>query len=130
MMRKGFFAVAAMTLLLSAAQVFAFTNPAALTTGVFTPIAASSTAVSVNSSLSQPRFVEHLEIQNQCASAVTIQFQGATAVFGQGYLLAAGATKVFDVHESIVPGGPYSFITASATCSPDTQTGLVILELP
>jgi hypothetical protein len=129
-MRKGFFAVVAMPLLLSAAQVFAFTNPAALTTGVYTPIAATSTAASVNSSLSLPQFAEHLEIQNQCASAVTVQFHGTAAVFGQGYLLAAGATKTFDAHDSIVPSGPYSFITASATCSPDTQTGLVILELP
>ncbi len=128
-MRKTVFAVVA-AMLLSAAQAFAFANPTALTTGVYTPIAASATAVSVNSSFSQPQFAEHLEIQNQCASAVTIQFRGTAAVFGQGYLLAAGASKSWDVHDSIVPSGPYSFITASASCTPDTQTGLVILELP
>lgn len=128
MMIKRFVAVLAM--LLCAAPVFAYTNPAATTKGVYTGISASSTAVSVNSSISSPLFVERLEIQNQCASAVTIQFQGTTAVFGQGYLLAAGATRTWDFRDGPIPNGPYSFITQSATCTPDSGTGLVILELP
>ena len=125
---KRFLSMLAM--LLWAAPVLAYSNPASLTTGVYTSIAASSSAVSVASSISQPRFVEYLEIQNQCGSAVTIQFHGTTAVFGQGYLLAAGASRTWTVHDGPIPGGPYSFITASASCTPDSNTGLVVLELP
>ena len=130
MRMKSIFAVFAMLLALCATPVFAFTNPAKVTTGVYTPVSASSTAVSIGSSLSLPSYVERLEIQNQCGSPVTIQFNGAPAVFGQGYLLAAGATRTWRTHDGPIPSGSYSFITQSVTCTPDSATGLVILELP
>jgi hypothetical protein len=107
-----------------------FTNPAAVTTGVYTAVAASSTAVSVNSSISAPRAVHRLEIQNQCASDVQVQFNGTTAIFGQAYDIPAGQTRVWNAADGPVPNGPYSFITSSATCSPATNTGVVILEKP
>jgi len=38
--------------------------------------------------------------------------------------------RIWTAHDGPIPGGPYSFITASASCTPDSATGLVILELP
>ncbi len=107
-----------------------FANPAAVTMGSFTAVKATSSAASVNSSISAPRAVHLLQIQNQCASDVAIQFNGVTAVFGQAYLIPAGQTMTWKASDGPIPRGPYSLITASATCSPDTNTGLVIMEMP
>lgn len=107
-----------------------FSNPATLTSGVYTAVKAASTAASVGTSISAPRSPHRLEIQNQCASDVAVQFNGVTAVFGQAYIVPAGQTRTWSASDGPVPVGPYSLITASATCSPDTNTGLVILEMP
>jgi hypothetical protein len=108
-----------------------FANPTAVTAGQYTAVAATSTAASVGTSIATPLFFpRRLEIQNNCASAVTIGLNGQTAVAGQvGYVLAASSTKIWNDGDGPVPRGPYSLITASATCSPDTSTGLTILEM-
>lgn len=107
-----------------------FANPTAVTAGQYTAVAATSTAASVATAIAQPKVPTRLEIQNNCASAVTIGFNGQTAVAGQvGYVLAASSTKIWNDGDGPVPRGPYSLITASATCTPDTSTGLTILEM-
>jgi hypothetical protein len=118
---------ALLAILLSAAPVFAYMNPGTATAGTYTPIAASSTPVTINSALTPPLYVHRLEIQNNCGSAVTVQFNGVGAsALGFGYTLAPGEIKTW--RDTPIPQGPYSFVTAGASCTPDTGTGLSLLE--
>jgi hypothetical protein len=107
-----------------------FANPTTVTPGVATAVKATSTAASVGTSIAAPRAPHRLQIQNQCASDAAVQFKGVTAVWGQAYVVPAGQTITWNGNEGPVPVGPYSLITQSATCSPDTNTGLTILEMP
>ena len=130
-----------------AVPAFAYTNPANLTAGQYTPIAVSSTPVSVSSGLYFLRRSSRLEVQNQCSCAVTIQLNGGTAVFGQqGFVLQPGQTKSWTAggraHPSdpsggggAVPQGPFSFVTQGGmscpdiTCTPDTGNGVNVFEI-
>lgn len=129
-----------------AAPAFAYTNPANLTAGQYTPIAVSSTPVSVGSGLYFLRRISRLEIQNACSCAVTVQLNGASAVFGQqGFVLQPGQEKSWTTggrsHSpksgagGAVPQGPLSFVTQGdmscpdITCTPDTGNGVNVLEI-
>jgi hypothetical protein len=130
---KGFLAVS--MLLLLAAPAFAYTNPANLTAGQYTPIAVSSTPVSIASGLPFPVIARRVEIQNLCSCAITIQLHGASAIFGvSGYVLEPGQTKAWHDEDGPVPQGPYSFVTQGGmscpdiTCTPDAAEGVNILQ--
>ncbi len=125
------FAIGLALVLTAKPAMATFANPTAVTGGQYTAVMATSTAASIATSITVPLFTpRRLEIQNNCASAVTIGFNGQTAVAGQvGYVLAASSSKAWNDGDGPVPRGPYSLITASATCSPDTSTGLTILEM-
>ena len=106
-----------------------YSNPAAITPNSFQPFKAASTAASVKSGSVRLGSVRALTIQNQCGSPVYMQSNGVVAISGKGLEIAAGATVAWpSVTGGPIPTGPYSFITASTTCDPDTATGLSIYE--
>lgn len=121
--------------LLLAAPAFGFTNPSTLKSGVYTPIAVSSTPVSVGSGYYFLFKPTRVEIQNECSCAITVQLHGAAAVFGQGLVLQSGQEKIWTEKQGPVPEGPFSFITQGGgscpdiTCTPDTGNGVSVLEL-
>ena len=105
-------------------------NPAAAIPGTYTAVAAYGTAVTIGTGIPQPAAPHRLEIQNNCAAVVTIQFGGATAAYGYGYEIAATSTKVWNSDDGTIPKGPYSLITApGGICDPAVSaTGLTIYE--
>src|SRR6185437_1933628 len=106
-----------------------YTNPATITPNSFQPFKAASTAASVKSASVRIGSVRALSIQNQCASPVYMQSNSVVAVAGKGLEIAAGATVSWPtVAGGPIPMGPYSFITASTTCDPNTSTGLSIYD--
>ena len=127
-MKRSILTLGALMLLWTAPAFATFSNPTAVTRNRYTAVKATSTAASVASSAVRPLTVMRLEMQNQCGSDVYVQFAGGTAVAGATLDIPAGQTRIWMAKDGLIPAGPYSFITASATCTPDTNTGLSVLE--